>query len=74
MTGPVTDLVGVSTGSSDATCPAGTGIVSGGYASDLAYGDAFINEPDGNNGWRVFGVNDNASYTDTIQAVAVCAS
>ena len=72
--GPQTTVVGVGTGSMDATCPPGTTVVSGGYGSTIVDGDIAINEADGNNGWFVEGANDTSELSPYVTAIVVCAS
>ena len=57
----------------DARCPAGTSVVSGGWAGPLQQTDIDYNEPDGSRRWEVVATNESP-IEGAIQAVAVCAS
>lgn len=74
--GPVADLAPFGdpgdVGSSDAVCPAGTTLISGGYGGTAVLGSIDDNEPIGP-GWAVVASND-APINVEIQAFAVCAS
>jgi hypothetical protein len=64
-----------SVGSSEADCPAGTKVISGGWKGggiemSVAY-NAPISEPEG---WGIVAVNDSEFVTASPHAVALCAS
>jgi hypothetical protein len=68
--GPASCVVG----SSIAQCPAGTTVVSGGYTGSLISGTVGDNQPLGPTAWEVIAINLDTTSTQTVQAVAVCAS
>jgi hypothetical protein len=66
---PASDL-----GSSTATCPAGYGVISGGYISIAADGEVYADDSFGaRNSWTALLDNFDSLVTGTVQAVAYCA-
>jgi hypothetical protein len=71
--GPATSIAPDSTGSSTATCAAGDAVLSGGYAGPLSDTTITYDDPLGTAAWQV-GASNLSSSSETLTAVAVCAS
>jgi hypothetical protein len=72
--GPLVTVQPASSGVSEANCPAGYSIVSGGYSAALgAGGDVNQNEPVGTHSWWAGANTRLSSERATVGAVALCA-
>jgi hypothetical protein len=74
--GPTSYVAPLDVGSSEAVCPTGTKAVSGGGAVISGAGDgmAVSQATSDRHSWFVIAVNNSSSTTETIQAVAYCAT